>query len=64
MAFDCCINIKPFKVNYMKRLDNLVQLLSEEINDSSAIVYHRSRSGENLWNNLASGKLVENYFGR
>jgi hypothetical protein len=56
MAFDCCINIKPFKVNYMKRLDNLVQLLSEEINDSSAIVYHRTGKGKELWTDLTSGK--------
>jgi hypothetical protein len=40
----------------MNNFDNLVQMLYEEINDSSAIVYHRSISGENLWNDLISGK--------
>src|SRR5574344_2289277 len=40
----------------MKHLDSLVYLLNEEFNDSSAIVYHRSRNGENLWNDLINGK--------
>lgn len=40
----------------MNNFDNLVQMLYEEINDSSAIVYHRTNSGEALWNDLISGK--------
>src|SRR5574344_2167141 len=40
----------------MNNFDNLVQMLYEEINDSSAIVYHKTNSGEALWNDLISGK--------
>lgn len=31
-------------------------MLYEEINDSSAIVYHRTDNGKALWNDLISGK--------
>src|SRR5574344_825733 len=40
----------------MNNFDNLVQMLYEEINDSSAIVYHRTDNGKALWNDLISGQ--------
>ena len=40
----------------MNNFDNLVQMLYEEINDSSAIVYHRTKTGSKLWNSLINGK--------